>query len=129
MAQKKSILVVDDEIGPRESLRMILKTIYDVHTAADGIEALQYISKEKVDLVTLDLNMPGLSGIEVLRAIRKMNPNIGVIVITGYGTEKNIQEASKYGATHILCKPYNVPEVITIVNQSVDRQNESLKSN
>ena len=74
MAQKRSILIVDDEFGIRESLKMILKPIYQVHTAADGKEALRCMQKDKIDLVTLDLKMPGLSGIDVLRRSKKMIP-------------------------------------------------------
>ena len=67
MISNGSILIVDDEVGPRESLRMILKPMYEVHTAENGQEAINFISQKKVDLVTLDLRMPGLSGIEVLQ--------------------------------------------------------------
>ena len=74
MNSKGSILIVDDEVGPRESLRMILKPIYDIHTVENGQEALNFISKEKVDLITLDLNMPGLSGIDVLQKLRNCSP-------------------------------------------------------
>ena len=66
MNPKGSILIVDDEDGPRQSLRMILEPICDVHTVENGQEAINFISQSKVDLVTLDLKMPGLSGIEVL---------------------------------------------------------------
>ena len=60
MGTQGTILVVDDEVGPRESLRMILKPTYEVYTAANGQEALQFIRREKIDLVTLDLKMPGI---------------------------------------------------------------------
>jgi CheY-like chemotaxis protein len=63
MSYHGSVLVVDDEVGPRESLRMILKPLYQVHTAANGYEALRFINSQKVDLVTLDLKMPGIPGI------------------------------------------------------------------
>ena len=60
MVDRTRILVVDDELGPRESLRMILKSSYDVHTVADGMAALKFLEKNSVDLITLDLKMPGL---------------------------------------------------------------------
>ena len=72
MANKGTILIVDDEVGPRESLRMILKPIYEVCTAGDGQEAIRIINDKSIDLVTLDLKMPGLSGIDVLREIKKI---------------------------------------------------------
>jgi response regulator RpfG family c-di-GMP phosphodiesterase len=127
MSQQGSILVVDDEIGPRESLRMILKPIYEVHTAANGQEALEFINREKVDLVTLDLKMPGISGIDVLREIRKLQDDIEVVIITGYGTLANAIEAIRYGAVDFISKPFNVAEIIAIVSKSVERRNFNLK--
>jgi len=123
MAQKKSVLVVDDENGPRESLRMILKPNYDVHTATNGREALQFIDSKNVDVVTLDLNMPGLSGLDVLREIKKQKADIEVIVITGYGSHTNIQEALRYGAVDFISKPFNVVDIMTTINKSFERRN------
>src|SRR5512147_810775 len=115
MIPKGTVLIVDDEFGPRESLRMILKPIYDVHTVENGREALNFIHKEPVDLVTLDLKMPGLSGIDVLREIKKTKTDIEVVVITGYGTLTNAVEAFRYGAVDFIFKPFNVAEIISIV--------------
>jgi DNA-binding NtrC family response regulator len=127
MASKGTILIVDDEVGPRESLRMILKPIYEVHTAADGHEALQCIHDKEVDLVTLDLKMPGLSGIDVLREIKKSRPDVEVVVITGYGTLNNAQEAIRFGAGDFISKPFNVADIIAIVSKSFERRTYNLK--
>lgn len=127
MAEKGSILVVDDEIGPRESLRMILKPIYDVYTAANGQEALSYLSNRKIDLVTLDLKMPGIPGIDLLKEIKRIRTDVEVIIITGYGTLTNAQEAIRYGAFDFISKPFNVPEIISIVGKSVEKRNFNLK--
>ncbi len=127
MTQQGSILIVDDEVGPRESLRMILKPIYEVYSAADGKEALVFIQNEKIDLVTLDLKMPGLSGIEVLREIKKVKSDVEIIVITGYGTLTNAQEAIRYGAGDFISKPFNVADIIAIVSKSFERRNYNLK--
>jgi len=127
MGQKGSILIVDDEVGPRESLRMILKPIYEIYTATNGDEALQVISKESIDLVTLDLRMPGLSGIDVLREIKKIKADVEVIVITGYGTLTNAQEAIRYGAGDFISKPFNVADIISIISKSFERRNYNLK--
>src|SRR5512139_1329923 len=70
MHAKGSVPVVDDEFGPRESLRMILNRIYEVHAVDNVEDAIYFICREKVDLVTLDLRMPGLSGIDVVREIK-----------------------------------------------------------
>ena len=126
MAQKRSVLIVDDEFGIRESLKMILKPIYEVHTAADGKEALQCVQKDKIDLVTLDLKMPGLSGIDVLRQIKRNDPDIEVVVITAYGTVQNAQEANRYGAGFIT-KPFNVPELINSISESLEKRSTRLR--
>jgi len=123
MAQRRSILVVDDELGPRESLRMILKPIYEVHTAASGQEALQFINKEKIDLVTLDLKMPGIAGLEVLREIKKNQEDIEVIIITGYGTLANAMEAIQFGAVDFISKPFNVADIVAVISKSMERRN------
>ena len=127
MISKGSILIVDDELGPRESLRMILKPIYDVHTVQNGQEALNFISQKKVDLVTLDLKMPGPSGIDVLKEIKKLQPDIEVIIVTGYGTLTNAQDAICYGAGDFISKPFNVADIITIVGKAFERRGYNLK--
>jgi DNA-binding NtrC family response regulator len=130
MAQKGSVLIVDDEVGPRESLRLILKPIYEIHTAADGDEALRCIQDKDIDVVTLDLKMPGMSGFEVLRGIKKLKADIEVIIVTGYGTLKNDQEAIHYGAGDFISKPFDIPDIISIVNKSFMRRryNQQIKS-
>jgi len=127
MMEKGSILVVDDEFGPRESLRMILKPIYDVHTACSGQEAINFVLKEKVDLVTLDLKMPGLSGIDALREIKKIHNDIEVVIITGFGTFANAVEAIRYGVIDFISKPFNIAEIISIAKKSIERRNFNLK--
>jgi len=129
MEENKSILIVDDEFGVRESLKMIFKPIYHVHTAASGEEALRCIQKEKIDLVTLDLKMPGLSGLEILREIKKDHPFIEVIIITGYGSGENAMEAIRCGAEFIT-KPFNVPDILISLNKSIEKQryNSKLKN-
>ncbi len=127
MMEKGSILVVDDEFGPRESLRMILKPIYDVHTACSGQEAINFVLKENVDLVTLDLKMPGLSGIDALREIKKIRNDIEVVIITGFGTFANAVEAIRYGVIDFISKPFNIAEIISIAKKSIERRNFNLK--
>jgi len=122
MAQKGSILVVDDERGVRELLQTVLNPYWEVHTATDGQEALQFIEKEQVDLVTLDLKMPRISGMEVLREIRKIKADIDVVIITGFGTITNIVEAIRYGAVDIIPKPFDLAEIISTVRRSFERR-------
>jgi putative two-component system response regulator len=127
MAYQGSVLVVDDELGPRESLRMILHPLYEVFTAQDGREALQEIKNRKIDLVTLDFKMPGLSGMEVLKEIKKIGAEVDVIIISGYGTLKNVQEAMNLGAVDFIAKPFSVTDIVASVGKSVERRKYNQK--
>ena len=124
---KKSILIVDDEMAVRESLRMILKPHYEVFTAADGHEALECVRKQKIDLITLDLKMPGLSGIDVLREVKKLRDDVEVIIITAYGTSTNAGESIYFGAGDFIIKPFDVFDINTKVKKSLDRQSKNLE--
>ena len=127
MAQQGSVLVVDDELGPRESLRMILQPLYEVKTASNGHEALQFLQQGKIDLITLDLKMPGLSGLDVLREIKKLNVDAAVIIITAYGSLTNAHEAIRYGAVDFISKPYNAPDILSVVRRTVEQKQFNLK--
>jgi len=127
MDRKGSILIVDDGAGPRESLRMILQPMYEVHTVENGQEAIKFISQNKVDLVTLDLKMPGLSGIEVLQEIKKLQPDIEIIIVPGYGTLKNAQEAIRFGAVDLISKPFYAVDIIATVGKAFERRSYNLK--
>lgn len=123
MALPATILIVDDEAGSRESLRMILKPYYEVHTAGNGKEALYILRRTSVDLVTLDLSMPLMHGSDVLREIKEHDPNIEVIIVTGFGTLKSATEAIRYGVFDYILKPFNVANIISVVKRSVDKRN------
>jgi putative two-component system response regulator len=117
---KRSILIVDDELGVRESLRMLLKPFYKIYTASDGETALKIISERKIHLITLDLNMPKLSGIETLREIRKINRAVPVIIITGYATQKDEEEAFLYGVRDFIAKPFETNKLIGLIDGLFD---------
>jgi response regulator RpfG family c-di-GMP phosphodiesterase len=122
-----NVLIVDDEIGPRESLRMILKPNYNIYTADNGHKAIEMIQQIRMDVVTLDLKMPEISGIDTLKEIRHLDPEVMVIVITGFGTLKTAIEAIRYGVFDYIPKPFNVPEIIAIIGKSVQRKKLNTK--
>jgi signal transduction histidine kinase len=122
MEERANILVVDDDLGPRESMRMILKPLHNVYTAEDGGAALRMIQEKPIDLVTLDLKMPGITGIDVLKEIKRINPNIEVIIVTGYGTLKTATEAMKYGVNSYITKPYNLNEITSLIDRAIERR-------
>ncbi len=122
-----SILIVDDEIGPRESLRMILKPNYNVYAVESGYAAIQMVQQVEMDVLTLDLKMPGISGIDTLKEIRTIDPEVMIIIITGYGTLKSAIEAIRYGVFDYIPKPFNVPEILSIIDKSIQRRKLNLK--
>ncbi len=122
MPKSGSILIVDDEVEVRHILRRILDPHYEIHEAANGKEALERIQTQPIDLVTLDLSMPDLYGIDVLREIKRSKPLVEVIIISGFGTLTRAQEAIKYGASGFISKPFNVADILSLIGKSCDRQ-------
>ncbi|MCX5895375.1 MAG: response regulator, partial [Proteobacteria bacterium] len=119
----KLILIVDDELATRESLRMILKRKYELVLASSGEEALQILDQKQLDLVLLDIIMPGLDGMEVLKRIREKNKSQQVIMITATKTVKTAVDAMKLGAFDYLTKPFNVDEIMLVIEEALKEQN------
>jgi signal transduction histidine kinase len=117
------VLIIDDEEVVLDSCTRILEGgDYAVSTASDGTAGLALVQSLKPDLVFVDLKMPGLSGIEVLERIRKMDPTIVTIVITGYATVASAVEAMKQGAYDFLPKPFTPDEFRLITRRGVERR-------
>jgi putative two-component system response regulator len=125
MVENPRILVVDDELGPRESLRMILKDQYRIETASTGKQAIDLVQKKEFDLVILDIRMPEMSGIELLRAIRKIAPATEVIMITAYASVETATEALRLGAVDYLIKPFEISAVRSVVEKGLQKRNAS----
>ena len=96
---------------------MILESHYEIHIASGGEEALNILKERKIHLITLDLNMPKLSGIETLREIRKLDSEIPVVIITGYGSRQEESDARHYGVRDFIAKPFNTSKIITVINE------------
>jgi two-component system OmpR family response regulator len=112
------VLVVDDTKNIRALLTKCLETEgYDVKTAADGKTALEMISKERFDLVFLDIRMPEISGTEVLRRMREIGINTPVVIITAFGTVKNAVDCSQFGAVAYLQKPFTQNKIKTVLEE------------
>jgi len=122
LGDKATVLVVDDEVGSRESLRFTLKPSFDVYTSEDGQQALTFIQQKPVDIITLDLKMPGIPGIEVLKEIRKVDPDIQVIIITAYATVESCLEAIRWGVFNYITKPFDPTDVISTVQKSIEKR-------
>jgi len=119
--QKKRVLIVDDESSVRESLQMILSRIYEVETSESGDEALEIFSAgtNLFDLVLLDVMMPGLDGISLLESLRKDYPLLPVIMLTASKTVKTAVQAIKLGAVDYLNKPFDVDELLSLVEETL----------
>ena len=115
------ILVIDDERGPRESLRMVLKYDYEVFLA-DRVDAgIELLREKKPDLVIMDIRMPEKNGIEGLQEIREIDPHVSIIMLTGYGDLETAQKAIRFGANDYLQKPFDVNEIQETIKKYVDR--------
>ena len=118
------ILVVDDEAFIRENLERILEEDgYRPYSTASGDEAVREVSEEEIDLVLLDLNLGKKSGLDVLRAMREVDPDVLVIIITGYGTVESAVEALKMGAYDYIKKPFKADAIRLIVRLALETQN------
>ena len=118
----KSALIVDDEVGARESLRMILKNNYVVFLAKDAEEAMLQIKEHSPDVILLDIILPDLDGLKLLEKIRQNEPDAIVIMITATKTVKTAVEAMKLGAYDYVTKPFDVDELRLIVSRALSTQ-------
>ncbi len=118
---RKTILIVDDEESICQSLSGILRDEgYDTITAGSGEEALKLIEEEMPNLVLLDIWLPGMDGIEVLKVIRSDYPQIRVIIMSGHGTIETAVKATKLGAYDFVEKPLSLDKIILLVNHALD---------
>ncbi len=116
MIQK--VLIVDDELGIRESLKMILKDNYDIITACSGNEALQIVDEAIPSVVLLDVMMPGEDGLKVLEKIKQIT-GVPVIMITALNSVKSAVKAMKTGAFDYITKPFNVDEIRVVIDKAL----------
>ncbi len=115
------VLVVDDELGPRESLRVLLDRDYEVFIADSVSAGIKLLKEHRPHLVIMDIRMPGKSGIEGLREVRQLDEQVSVIILTGYGDLKTAQEAVRFGANDYLTKPFDTGEMRETVSRYVER--------
>jgi len=126
MSERARILVVDDEIGPRESLRMILKPIYEIATADSGETALRTLPAFNPDLVFMDIKMPKMDGIELLQRIKAVDPTIEAVMITAYASLDTVKNALTHGAFEYLIKPFSRTDLEETVRRALARRQTEL---
>jgi len=116
-----SLLIVDDEYGPRRSLWIIFKDEYNLLMAEDGPTAIELAKQHPVHVAVLDICMPGMSGIEVLRRLKCVNPSMEVIMMTAFETEDMLRQALRLRAFDFINKPFDVGTMRSAVDRAMQQ--------
>lgn len=122
MASQGNVLIIEDEPGPALALKMILKPYYQVYSAERGEAALEILKTTPIDVVSLDLRMPGLSGMPLLAKIKEHDPDIEVIVITGYGSLETAVESINLKVFSYVAKPFDVLEILETTKRALQKR-------
>jgi len=119
---KPTLLVIDDEAGPRDALKVILRPFFNIQTAESAGAAIDVLNSQSIDLITLDQKLPDRQGMDLLQDIKHYHASVEVIIITGYGSLKSAMEGIRHGAAGYLLKPFNVTELLSLVNQTLEKK-------
>ncbi|HSB80732.1 MAG TPA: sigma-54 dependent transcriptional regulator, partial [Candidatus Methylomirabilis sp.] len=123
MTKHERILIVDDEEQMRDLLVKVLeKNGFQVAVCGGGGEALAFLEKEPMDLVVTDVRMPGMGGMEALRAIKELNPEIVVIIMTAFGSIDQAVQAVKDGAYDYINKPFKIDEMLLTIEKALEER-------
>src|SRR6266446_2543758 len=120
--RKATLLVVDDEEGPRQSVRVIFKDDYEVLMAADGPSAIELAQKSRIDVAVLDIRMAGMSGIEVLERLKYVDPGIEVVMMTAFETTDTMRQALRLRACDYINKPFDISTMRAAVASAMQRR-------
>lgn len=126
MSKKEiKVLLVDDEVEFVDTLGQRLKMRgLAVDIVYDGEQALSFVKKTEPDVIVLDLKMPGLHGIEVLKEVKKLKPHVQVIILTGHGTDKDDEEARKLGGFDFMRKPADIDLLVAKIKEAFSEKVE-----
>ena len=119
---KRTLLIVDDEEGPRQSLRVVFKDEYDLLMANDGARAIELARENKIDVCITDIRMAGMSGVELLERLKAVDSGIEVIMLTAYETVDTLRLALRLGACDYLNKPFDIPNMRKAVANAMERR-------
>ena len=118
-AKKPTVLIVDDDLSVRESFALVLEELYQIEMIASGHSALERIKQGDVDLVFLDVRMPGVDGLETLRQIKQLSPQLPVIMVTAASDLDFSNEAINAGAAKYIMKPFEVSEILKTAKEMI----------
>ena len=121
MMENITVLVVDDELGVRESLKLVLVDEYRVLFAETGEEALKIFNSNPVDVILLDILLPDANGIDLIESFKELDPSVEIIMITAVNTTESAVKAIKRGAYEYINKPFFVDDVKTIVSRAIEK--------
>lgn len=123
---KKKVLIVDDQNGIRVLLMEVFSSEgYSTYQASNGKIALNIVREESPDIVLLDMKIPGMDGLEILKQIKKMEPQMKVIMMTAYGELDMIKEATDLGAIMHFTKPFDIDEMRVAVNMTLQQDHST----
>src|SRR5579859_5106650 len=130
-SQKRTLLIVDDEEGPRQSLRVVFKDDYNLLLANDGARAIELARQNRIDVAITDIRMVGMSGVELLEQLKAVDPAIEVIMLTAYETVDTLRLALRLGACDYLNKPFDISTMRKAVANAVERRSlgEEIRNN
>jgi signal transduction histidine kinase len=120
--RKGTLLIVDDEEGPRQSLKVVFKDDYDILMAQDGLTAIHLAQNNKIDVAVLDIRMSGMSGIEVLERLKFVDPNLEVVMMTAFETTDTMRQALRLRACDYINKPFDVSTMRAAVANAMQRR-------
>src|ERR1700761_1457327 len=128
---RRTLLIVDDEEGPRQSLRVVFKEEYNLLMANDGARAIELAKQNRVDVAITDIRMVGMSGVELLEHLKAVDPAIEVIMLTAYETVDTLRLALRLGACDYLNKPFDISTMRKAVANAVERRSlgEEIRNN
>lgn len=128
MQSKGNVLVVDDDFGARESMKMILGGRFDVFTADSGYKAIELVKDNNFDVVVLDIRMPDISGVDVLQKIKEKEESPEVLMVTAYPGLETAKDTWRLGAYDYIEKPFKIDELREAVDKGIDRKTKTAKS-
>jgi signal transduction histidine kinase len=121
-APRPTLLVVDDEEGPRQSLRIVFKDLYDVVLAESGRRAIEIAQSRRIDAAVLDIRMAGMTGTELLGHLKEIDPRIEVVMLTAYETVDSLRTSLRHGACDYHTKPFEIPVLREAVANALERR-------
>ena len=127
-AIRPTLLIVDDEEGPRQALRVIFNNDYEVLMASDGYTAIELAQNRPIDVAVLDIRMAGMSGIEVLERLRFVDPTIGVVMMTAYETTDTMRQAMRLRASDYINKPFDIGTMRGAVARALERRSVGMEA-